>query len=439
MRIKRRIDPTPLLIGLALQLLAATSGTAQIVALDPGQTIDDPRSGWLPYAFATESMGTAVGAAAFASGKFRQPISSLIGTAFYSSNDSWSVVGSQTNIKLPWTQRLFIDSYLLLGHFTDSRFYIDLDKDPNEPKAGSNESNPDDFVTGISNDVRIELTFKYALPIGNAREDPVSVYHLNRGLLESGPVGAERWNPSKTGKTTVSVRLFGRYQDLDEETQSELLAARTNGLEFVLDYDNTDFPRNPSRGSRQKGIVTRDWGWFNSSDSWTNLELGLSKYFDLGTSGWFRQQVLAFNYWTSNTPTWTPSAENPHIVTSRPPPHMGSTLGGMDRLRAYPSGRFNDKSAVYYTAELRFLPRTRALRDLPVFKYFEVDWFQIVPFVEAGRVGPNYNEELYFDDLRVTAGIDLRLMAYRNVVRVGYAWSEEGGQVWAMIGQPFAR
>lgn len=412
---------------------------AQNVALDPGQRLEDERTGWLPYAFSTDSLGTTVGAAAFSSGKFGQPQSSLFGTAFGSSNDSWGIVGALNNLKLPGTRRLFADTFVLIGHFTDSRFYSDLDQDPTQIRAGSNESSADDFVTGISNDVQVELNLKYALPIGNAVEEPVSVYHLDRGLVRSGPPGGGEWNPMTSGKTTASLKLFGRYQDLDEASQSDLLVARTNGLELKLDYDNTDFPRNPARGSRQKFTLTRDFGWFDSSNSWTNLELELSKYFDLGSSGWFEQQVLAFNFWTSNTPTWTRDEDNPQIVSNRPPPYMGSTLGGFDRLRAFPSGRFNDKSAVYYTSELRVIPRTKPLRDIGLFDYFEIDWFQVVPFVEAGRVGPEYNRELYLEDLKVTAGIDLRLMAFRNVFRIGWARSEEGNQVWAMFGQPFAR
>jgi hypothetical protein len=427
-------------VGLFITIsIVYVSAMAQTVALDPGQRLEDERAGWLPYAFSTDSLGTTVGAAAFSSGKFRQPQSSLFGTAFASSNESWGIVGALNNLKLPGTQRLFLDSFLLVGHFTDSRFYSDLDRDPSQAKAGSNESDPDDFVTGISNDVQIELNLKYPLAIGSAVDDPVSIYRLNRGLLESGPPGGRTWNPLTSGKTTVSLKLFGRYQDLDETSQPELLIAKTNGLELKLDYDNTDFPRNPTLGSRQKFTLTRDFGWFDSSNSWTNLELDLSKYFDLGTSGWFAQQVLAFNFWTSNTPTWSTDAENSQIVSNRPPPYLGSTLGGFDRLRAFPSGRFNDKSAVYYTSEVRLIPRTKPLRDIGILNYFEVDWFEVVPFVEAGRVGPEYNRELYFDDLKVSAGLDLRFMAFRNVFRVGWARSDEGNQIWAMFGQPFSR
>ena len=67
------------------------------------------------------------------------------------------------------------------------------------------------------------------------------------------------------------------------------LSAATNGHEFWLDYDTTDFPRNPASGSRQKFTLTCDFGWFDSSNSRTNLGFEASKYFYPGTP-MFRQQ-----------------------------------------------------------------------------------------------------------------------------------------------------
>ena len=421
-------------------MLFATAAFAQNIALDPGQDLSSERNGWLPYAFSTDALGTTAGVAAFSTGRFRQPQTSLLGTAFASANDSWGALGAINNMKLPGTERLFLDSFLLLGHFTDSRYSIDLDRDPEEAKAGSNDSSQSDFVTGISNDVQFDINLKFPLPIGIARDNPVTIYNLDRGLPGNDVNVPGRWNPLEGGKTIASVKFFSRYQDLEESSQEDLLIARTNGLELVLEHDNTDFLRNPTRGSRQKFTLTRDFGWFNSSNSWTNLQIDLSKYFNLGGSGLFRQQVLAFNFWAADTPTWSPDPVNPQIVRHRPPPYMGSTLGGFDRLRAFRSGRFNDKSAVYTTAEMRLMPRTGPLRDYSLLNYFEIDWFQLVPFIEAGRVGPEFNSDLLTDDLQVTGGIDLRIMAFRNVFRIGWATDSEGeSQIWAMFSQPFSR
>ena len=108
-------------------------------------------------------------------------------------------------------------------------------------------------------------------------------------------------------------------------------------------------------------------------------------------------------------------------------------------MRAYPSGRFNGKSAVYYAAEMRFTPQFQEMRDWPIIDYFQVDWFQVVPFIEAGRVSDDYNSDLFTQDLKFDAGVGLRAMAFRSVFRLDFAVSEEGGAAVAMIYQPFSR
>ena len=69
----------------------------------------------------------------------------------------------------------------------------------------------------------------------------------------------------------------------------------------------------------------------------------------------------------------------------------------------------------------------------------KIDWWQVVPFVEACRVAPDYDSDLLFKDLKRDAGIGIRLMAYRAVVRQDWAISDEGNSVWAMICQLFSR
>jgi len=428
----------PVLCVILLALASPLHAADALIALDKGQSIDDKRNGWLPYIFATDSLGTAIGAGGFTAGTL-QPQTSLFGTAFVTSNKSALLSGAFSNYQLG-NSRFLTDTYLLLDHFTDQRFYVDLDLDPTQAKAGSNDSDKNDFVSGTSDEVTFNFTLKYPLAIGNAREDPIPVYRLDRGLLHEGPVGGKEWNPLTSGRTTLASRFFYTYRDLSDYSGDEdQLEAKTNGLDFWIEYDNTDFPRNPTIGSRQQFKVSRDFGWFDSSNSWTNLELDMSKYFNLGTSSWFKQQVLAMNFWTSNTPTWETNPDNAQQVDHRPPPGYGAELGGFDRMRAYPSGRFRDKSAVYYAAELRLIPDYQPLHDVPIIKYFEIDWWQVVPFVEAGRVGPDYNSDLFFKDLKWDAGIGIRMMAFRAVVRLDWAVSDEGSSVWAMISQPFAR
>ena len=437
-----KISILPYLLLFTIALPVQVFG--QDIALDRGQSPEEKRTGWLPYIFATDSLGWAIGAGGFSVSGKKQPQESLFGTAFITTNESALVSGAWNDHRIG-KSRFFVDSFILADHFTDQRFYLGSDIDPNKPRAGANDSDEENYVTGVSNEVTFTAALKYRLPIGSIKDDPVATYRLYQGLLESGPKGGATWNPMTSGQTTLAAKFFYTYRDLSDfvfnqrenDPVDEELFAKTNGLEFWLEYDNTDFPRNPSIGSRQLLKVTSDFGWGESRDSWTNLEADFSKYFNLGASDWFRQKVVALNFWTSNTTDWEVNADG--TISHQPPPNYASSLGGYDRMRAYPSGRFIDKSAVYYAAELRLIPQTQPLRDLPLLNYFEIDWWQLVPFIEAGRVNDEYNGDLFFKDLKVDGGIGLRFMAYRAVVRLDWAVSDEGSSVWAMISQPFSR
>ena len=424
--------PLAALLATTALVLPAQS-YAQVAVLDKSQSLDEKRSGWLPYVFSTDSLDFAVGAGGFTAGTI-QPQASLFGTAFVTANESALISGSANDFRLG-NSRFFTDAFVLVDHFTDQRFYKDPDNNSAQARAGSNDSGEDDFVSGVSNELTVNLSLRYSLPIGSLRDDPLSIYTLDEGLLMSEPTGGSEWNPLTSGRTTAATRFFYTYRDLDDfEVDEEQLEARTNGLDFWLEYDNTDFLRNPTYGSRQQFMVSRDFGWFDSSNSWTNLEFDAAKHINLGTSNWFKQKVLSLDFWTSNTPSWE---ANP--ASGRPPPNYGSELGGFDRMRAYPSGRFNGKSAVYYAAEMRFTPQFQEMRDWPIIDYFQVDWFQVVPFIEAGRVSDDYNSDLFTQDLKFDAGVGLRAMAFRSVFRLDFAVSEEGGAAVAMIYQPFSR
>lgn len=436
--------PFALILLFALISALPAQSFAQVIALDQDEVYGEKRNGWLPYLFATDSLGTAIGAAAFTAGTL-QPQTSLFGTAFVTSNDSILLSGALNNYRPGNKGRLLIDTFVLVDHFTDQRFYAGPAL-PDKPPPGTNDSDPENYATGISNEITFSFDFKYRLPIGSLIDDPIAVYHLKQGLLDTGPPGGGRWNPLTNGQTTFGTKFFYTYRDISEFTlnqsdgtapNEEKITARTNGLNFWLEHNNTDFPRNPSRGSRQLFNIQRDFGWFDSDNSWTNLQADFSKFFDMGRSDNFNQRVLALNFWTSDTIDWRRNADG--SVDHQPPPNYGSELGGFDHLRGYDSGRFRDKSAVNYTAEMRFIPKLQPLDDFPLLNYFQIDWWQFAPFVEAGRVAPSYGSDLYFKDLKWNVGMGIRLMTFRAVVRLDIAVGEEGASVWAMISQPFSR
>jgi hypothetical protein len=107
-------------------------------------------------------------------------------------------------------------------------------------------------------------------------------------------------------------------------------------------------------------------------------------------------------------------------------------------MRGYPSQRFSDKAAVYYSAELRMVPEWNFLDRIPLLEErVGVEWIQLVGFVETGRVAPEYNFDELHSDLKWNVGVGLRAWAKGLVVRVDAAYSEEGAGVQMMVGQPF--
>ena len=166
------------------------------------------------------------------------------------------------------------------------------------------------------------------------------------------------------------------------------------------------------------------------------MEFEADQYIDLGESDRFRQRVLAFSAWTSYSPTWEENADG--TVDNGAPPFMGSTLGGVWRMKGYPWQRFNDKAAIYYSTELRLIPDWNPLENWAWFQErVGVEWIQIVPFAELGRVAPSWNLSELHTDMKWDVGLGLRAFARGLVVRVDAAVSEESVGIQMMIGQPF--
>ncbi len=88
---------------------------------------------------------------------------------------------------------------------------------------------------------------------------------------------------------------------------------------------------------------------------------------------------------------------------------------------------------------MRLIPQVNGLNQLPLLKHLEIDWWQLAGFIEAGRVAPGYNRELFTQDLKWDVGLSFRVMSFRQPLRLDWAVSEEGSSIWAMYSQPFAR
>jgi hypothetical protein len=431
------IKPTGWIILLLLCfLLNPHISAAQSIFVGPDGKFEEKTLS-VPYAFYNEAFGAA---AAYAYGKvgYPQKQSAILGTAMVGSKGSIMGFFIGRDLRLPWSDRLFLDPIAQIGHFKDADSYYDGKPGFPDERAGSNDSDKDNYIEGDGWDNFFRLRFKYLLPIGHGKDTIINTYVIDRGLLKSGASGATSWNPLTSGRTYFELLPFYRWQEINGDDGDR--EVKTNGLEFSLFRDNRDFVPNPSQGSALRIDVTRDFGWVNSSDSWTVLQTEFDKYFSLGPSKTFRQRVIAFDFWTAYSPTWEVDGvvNGREVISNRPPAYAGATLGGIWRMRAYPAQRFSDKASIYYSLEYRMIPDWNPFDKWPwLQKYIGVEWLQFVPFVEVGRVAPSWNINELHTDLKWDAGLGLRLWAKGLVARIDAAVSDEGFGVAMMVSQPF--
>jgi hypothetical protein len=386
----------------------------------------------LPYAFYNENFGVAAG---FVYAKVGSPQkqATMLATGILGTKGGMGFLVGR-DIQMPRIERLFFDPILSVGYFSDNESYIDGNPGYPYERAGSNDSDKDNYVKGDGWDNFFRFNFKYLLPIGNGRDEIITTYKVKHGLLISKPKGGTSINPLNSGRSYLELRPFYRSQQIDGDVIDT--DSKTNGFDFSVFWDNRDFYVNPSKGFGLRGKVSRDFGWFNSSDSWTNMEGEFDIYLPIKMATWLRQSVLALNYWTSYSPTWNVKSDG--AVTNRPPAYSGSTLGGLWRMRGFPAQRFNDKAAIYYAAELRLIPKWNPFTEWPrIQKYVGIQWLQFVPFVEVGRVAPEWSLSRLHSDMKWDVGLGIRAWAQGIVVRIDTAFSDEGVGVQMMISQPF--
>jgi hypothetical protein len=341
---------------------------------------------------------------------------------------------SFSNYKLPFTNRVFFSLLALKSYFPKQRYYFEGDNDSSQDKGLTTSGDSDFFNT----------TFEYVLPIGEGLDNPEGLYTLQDGFAQNRE-GYGNGAPFITGRTSIGVKTFYQENSFENWTAFELWKDgkststptwSTNGLRFFLAHDNTDFDLNPSRGYHFDLQYSKDFGDGDSTQSWDFLEFKFNKYYSLDTFSFTQQNVLALSVWTGYSFSWDNDKEIvPGINADRPPTWEGARLGGFSRMRGYETNRFSDKAVFYATAEYRAVLDYNPLKKntlVPV----AVDWFQVVAFVEAGRVNDQYNFDL-LTDLKYDVGISLRSMVAQLPVRFDVAYGDEGANMWVMIQHPF--
>ncbi len=424
------------LLNFSLTVSAQSSARVKL-SVDRIENTKDRDTLLLPYALSSDDIGLVVGAGAMATGLYQKQMS-VGGTIF--SGDSKGIALGVWDYQLLGSQRWFVSSVGMAAEFPLLRAYSPLpDKltAPGEARSGSNDSSFDDFISAKGSNNWWDVKLEYVLPWGNAKNKAMASYQLESGIIKNYADEVPSWNPLTTGTSVLVARQFNRYQLY--QTDTEELDGAVHALELGFLYNNTDFPTNPSQGSSQYISYTYNPKWLESNNNWDFVEFEASKYFSLGATDFAKQNIIALNVWAGYSPSWQVNTDDSgySYVSDNAPFLEGASLGGMYRLRGYRQSRFHDKAAIYASAEYRMTLDYNPIADVNWLRFLNLDWFQTVLFVEGGRVSPTFNRDTLLSDWKSDVGLSLRALTAGIIVRFDFAKSDEGTNMWVMIGHPF--
>lgn len=402
--------------------------------------VSTPQISALPFALYSEIFGWAAGGFVGIQGLSQKNMSLYMGGLISTNGTKYGFIQFR-EFYLPFYPRIYIAPDILGGYFGVLNVYKDPPNSPftTDPKlrAGSNESDKNDFIEVSGSDQWYELKVRFLLPIGHGKDQIYFSPKLENGILKSGGMGGIDWNPLKSGRTFIDIKPFYRKR----------VSFATNGIEFALTRENTDYYINPTRGSFQKIAFRRDFGWLDSMSPWSVIETDLRWYLPihelLGNKNSL-PKILAFNFWTVNTLTW-----NSYDVVGideygnnikqyhRPPPYTGAYLGGRYHLRAYYEGRFNDRAAIYYGAEYRQILSWNPFNSWWLTKKLDVHWIQFAVYGEIGRVAPEWKLSTLHTDIKWNVGAGIRIFMNNLILRLDNSFGKEGMYIQMFVDHAF--
>lgn len=394
----------------------------------------------LPFFLYSEIFGWAVGGFVGIQGLSQRNMSLYTGGLISTNGTKYGFIQFR-EFYLPFYPRIYIAPDLLGGYFGVLNVYKDPPTSPpstdSNLRAGSNESDKNDFMKVSGYDQWYELKFRYLLPIGHGKDNVYFNPVLENGILKSGELGGTHWNPFTSGRTFIDIKPFYRKR----------VAFATNGIEFALTRENTDYYVNPTKGSYQKFAFRRDFGWFDTMAPWSVVETDLRWYLPLNEIFSDKNslpKVLALDFWTANTLTWnnydvtgTDQYGNEIRQYHRPPPYTGAYLGGRYRLRAFYEGRFNDRAAIYYGMEYRQIIKWNPFNLWSVTEKLNVHWLQLALFFELGRVAPEWDLSILHLDMKWSTGGGIRIFMNNLILRMDGAYSKEGFYIQMFVDHAF--
>ena len=157
----------PRLVAVLLTLSLATAAAGQEVLEREGQTEPPAATMVVPFAFYNGSAGFSGGVSVGRRG-WLQPQSALFGTVVGSLESTAYGFLSVRDIRVPWSERLYIDAQCNVGKFSELDIYTSGNPDFPGQRAGSHDSDEDNFITGDGTDNAGWMRLLYVLPLGTA-------------------------------------------------------------------------------------------------------------------------------------------------------------------------------------------------------------------------------------------------------------------------------
>lgn len=396
-------------------LLPSLSYAAKSVGdLDVVPTLSNKDRVFVPYVFGTDSLGFSAGVA----GLFRgvgQEQASIFGAGFASTKGSYMLYLAANNYKLGDNWLWGMDGYL--ASFSDYDYYTG--------EATKNDSDMDDSIEADGDESRYRMRFRYVLPLAEARHKGADAYYFPERDIN----GHLPW---ESGVTSFEIEPFYHKRDLSDVRDSDLDS--TWGVKLGLEWDNRDDIRSPTKGS----YTSIDYTYAPEQgdvDSWSMVEFQNSQYWNLGKwDGVFNEQVFAFDFYTATSPN---SGDCDDGTCHQAPEYAGIKLGGLYHLRSYSTARYTGNAAIHYSAEYRVKPEWQPLSGWPIFKWYDVPWWQWAVFADVGRVADDYDLGDLHEDMQWSAGAGIRFQVEGVLVRTAMAWGEEESTFRVMVNQPF--
>lgn len=393
----------------------------------------EPVKAGVPFVFSSNDWGFAYGAAGVISG-IGQPQMTLFGTVVGSTNHNLLGFVGLYNVMVPTWDQVQFDFSILEADYQKSTYFVAGNPDYRLEIPGGNDSSYANSVITGAREKYYRMHLRYTLPVGAGSDGALlATLRKNKGYEQAG----YEWNPVTSGITTLELQPFYHKVRLSEY-QPDGASDEAMGLRFILEYDNRNSVHLPTRGNRTSITYTKDWGSDHRPD-WSTVELEFSQFFDIGSNRLFNQQVIAFNGWLADTPTWNDTTTiNGKTAYRRPPFFAGNTLGDWDKLRGYSTDRFYGRSVLSYSLEYRILPWWQPMQSLPVLgDIYDMPWWQWALFVDVGRVSDRFSLKDLHTDMKTSAGVGLRFQVEGITVRTEVAAGSEDWFWRVFINQPF--